>query len=106
MKGSTTRAEAEVSVTANASHTYYEMKVTSDYVQTGDTVSAVVMTAEDGTTYGLRHMANLWRGTEIGFEADETFSALIGKKITGLKLITQNGIYNFTVDALIPEKLP
>ena len=106
VKGTTTRAEAEVSVTANASHTYYEMKVTSDYVQTGDTVSAVVMTAEDGTTYGLRHMANLWRGTEIGFEADETFSALIGKKITGLKFITQNGIYNFTVDALIPEKLP
>ena len=106
VKGSTTRAEAEVSVTANASHTYYEMKVTSDYVQTGDTVSAVVLTAEDGTTYGLRHMANLWRGTEIGFEADETFSALIGKKITGLKFITQNGIYNFTVDALIPEKLP
>ena len=106
VKGTTTRAEAEVSVTANASHTYYEMNVTSDYVQTGDTVSAVVLTAEDGTTYGLRHMANLWRGTEIGFEADETFSALIGKKITGLKFITQNGIYNFTVDALIPEKLP
>ncbi len=106
VKGSTTRAEAEVSVTANASHTYYEMKVTSDYVQTGDTVSAVVLTAEDGTTYGLRHMANLWRGTEIGFEVDETFSALIGKKITGLEFITQNGIYNFTVDALIPEKLP
>ena len=106
VKGSTTRAEAEVSVTANASHTYYEMKVTSDLVQAGDTVSAVVLTAEDGTTYGLRHLANIWRGTEIGFEADETFTALIGKKITGLKYITQNGIYNFTVDALIPEKLP
>ncbi len=106
VNGSTTRAEAEVSVTANASHTYYEMKVTSDLVQAGDTVSAVVLTAEDGTTYGLRHLANIWRGTEIGFEADETFTALIGKKITGLKYITQNGIYNFTVDALIPEKLP
>ena len=106
VKGNTTRAEAEVSVTANASHTYYEMKITSDLVQAGDIVSAVVLTAEDGTTYGLRHLANIWRGTEIGFEADETFSALIGKKITGLKYITQNGIYNFTVDALIPDKLP
>ena len=106
VKGSTTRAEASVSVTANASHTYYEMKVTSDYVKAGDKVSAVVLTAEDGSTYGLRHLANIWRGTEIGFEADETFSALIGKKITGLKFITQTGIYNFTVDAFIPEKLP
>ena len=97
---------AQVSVTANASHTYYEMSVTSDYVQAGDQVSAVVLTADDGSTYGLRHIANMWRGTELGFNADEPAGALSGKKITGIRYYKQDGVYDLEVEAEIPQKLP
>ncbi|MBR3153606.1 MAG: S-layer homology domain-containing protein [Lachnospiraceae bacterium] len=34
-------------------------------------VNAIVVTDEDGNVYGLRHIANLWRRTEIGWNYDE-----------------------------------
>ena len=34
-------------------------------------VNAVVVTDADGNVYGLRHIANLWRQTEIGWNYDE-----------------------------------
>ena len=34
-------------------------------------VNAIVVTDEDGNVYGLRHIANMWRQTEIGWNYDE-----------------------------------
>lgn len=34
-------------------------------------VNAIVVTDENGNVYGLRHLANLWRQTEIGWNYDE-----------------------------------
>ena len=34
-------------------------------------VNAIVVTDKDGNVYGLRHSANLWRRTEIGWNYDE-----------------------------------
>ena len=34
-------------------------------------VNAIVVTDKDGNVYGLRHIANLWRRTEIGWNYDE-----------------------------------
>lgn len=60
----------------------------------GDTVytSGVVVTDEDGNMYALRHIANLWRGTEIGWNFDDAkFETLTGKKITNLRYFFSNG---------------
>ena len=66
-------------------------------------VSGVVLALDDGTKVGLRHIANLWRKTEIGFALDSDVCAAVkGKNIAGIAYITLDGVYNLSVDLAIP----
>ena len=58
-------------LTTNGRHTNYEMKLSGFGLDTStNKVYGVVLTAADGSEYGLRHVANIWRGTELGFNTD------------------------------------
>ncbi|UYJ30343.1 MAG: S-layer homology domain-containing protein [Clostridiaceae bacterium] len=70
-------------------HADYEMKVESDKIEKGQKVYAVVLTDTDGNTYGLHHVTEIWRATELGFESD---SALVGKTISAVTYYTEDGI--------------
>lgn len=70
-------------------HTDYEMEIESDKITEGQKVSAVVLTDTDGNTYGLRHVAEIWRATELGFGKD---SALVGKTISAVTYYTDDGV--------------
>lgn len=70
-------------------HADYEMKVESDKIAKGQKVYAVVLTDTDGNTYGLHHVTEIWRATELGFEAD---SALVGKTISAVTYYTDDGV--------------
>ena len=70
-------------------HADYEMKVESDKIEKGQKVYAVVVTDTDGNSYGLRHVAEIWRATELGFESD---SALVGKTISAVTYYTDDGV--------------
>ncbi len=82
-------------------HTDYEIKVESDKIKEGQKVSAVVLTDTDGNTYGLRHVAEIWRATELGFESD---SALAGKTISAVTYYTDDGVIklNLTEKLYVP----
>lgn len=70
-------------------HVDYEMKVESDKITKGQKVYAVVLTDTDGNTYGLHHVTEIWRATELGFESD---SALVGKTISAVTYYTDDGV--------------
>lgn len=70
-------------------HADYEMKVESDKIEKGQKVYAVVLTDTDGNTYGLHHVTEIWRATELGFESD---SALVGKTISAVTYYTEDGV--------------
>lgn len=70
-------------------HADYEIKVESDKIEKGQKVYAVVLTDTDGNSYGLRHVVEIWRATELGFEAD---SALVGKTISAVTYYTDDGV--------------
>ena len=70
-------------------HADYEMKVESDKITKGQKVYAVVLTDTDGNTYGLHHVTESWRATELGFESD---SALVGKTISAVTYYTDDGV--------------
>ena len=70
-------------------HADYEMKVESDKIEKGQKVYAVVVTDTDGNSYGLRHVAEIWRATELGFESD---SALVGKTISAVTYYIDDGV--------------
>ena len=73
--GKATGAASEATATiakfkAPGHHADYEMKVESDKIEKGQKVYAVVLTDTDGNTYGLHHVTEIWRATELGFESD------------------------------------
>lgn len=63
-------SDVTAALTVGGRHTYYEIKVTGmnqiDANLASD-VSALTLTASDGTVYGLRHVCEIWRGSELGF---------------------------------------
>ncbi|MBQ9438490.1 MAG: hypothetical protein IJU50_09160, partial [Lachnospiraceae bacterium] len=71
----------------------------------GDEVSGVVLTDSDGTKYGLRHIVNLWRGTQIGWNSDEPMNKMRGKKITDITYYTNTAVYDYPVSISLDDSL-
>ncbi len=82
-------------------HADYEIKVESDKIEKGQKVYAVVLTDTDGNSYGLRHVVEIWRATELGFEADP---ALVGKTISAVTYYTEDGIIKLNLAQ--PQYIP
>lgn len=84
-------------------HADYEIKVESDKIEKGQKVYAVVLTDTDGNSYGLRHVVEIWRATELGFEAD---SPIVGKTIKTITYYTDNGVIklNLAQEQYIPQQ--
>ena len=97
-----TDSEATISgFTANGHHTKYEFTVNSDKITKGEKVYGVVLTDTEGNNYGLRHVVEIWRATELGFNAD---SAVVGKTIKQITYYTDNG--TFVLDLAEPQYIP
>ena len=65
-------------------------------------VSGIILVANDGTRVGLRHIANIWRGPEIGFNFDSAvYEALSGKTIVTIEILTKEGYYAFKPEIAI-----
>ncbi len=59
-------------------------------------VSGIILTADDGTRVGLRHIANIWRGQQAGFRFDSAeYSALAGKTIVSVEFLTRDSHFAF-----------
>ncbi len=80
------------SVSLNARHTDVEIQLSVLQVGAGESVSGVILTTEDGSRYPLRHLTNLWRSTEIGWNYDDSgFEDLAGKTITNIRYYMPDG---------------
>ena len=66
-------------------------------------VSGVVLTDDNGTKYGLRHIANLWRGTEIGWNLDDL--DLAGRTIKNVRYITKDAVIDYPTEIAVEEVL-
>ena len=72
---------------------YYKLKVTKGLPKDiASMVSAVTLhTKEDNKTYGLRHVAEIWCGTELGFEDTGVYAGLQGKTIDKITYYLNDG---------------
>jgi len=67
-------------------------------------ISGIILTADDGTKVGLRHIANIWRGTQLGFNLDSVaYAALKGKTITAIEYLTAADHFSFAADLKVAE---
>ena len=74
-----------------------------------DTVYGAVINTTDGTTYGLCHLENIWKGYELAWSTgyttesngchlnSEHFESMIGKTIDSVTYYASNGIYTLDI---------
>ena len=76
-----------------------------------------MITTTDGTQYGLRHVENIWKGTEFawgtGFTTQshgcpisgEHYKSMMGKTIDAVTYYTENGVVKYDIDdTYVPYK--
>lgn len=89
----------------------------SDKIIKNTKVLAAVITTTDGTQYGLRHVENIWKGTELawgtGFTTQvhgcpisgEHYASMMGKTIDAVTYYTENGVVKYDIDdTYVPVK--
>lgn len=86
-------------------HTDYEIVLNGfealDY--DNNRIYAVVVKTSDGTEYGLRHVYEIWRGTELGWDGDDAYyGSTSGKTITEIVYYTAEGVYELPVNIELP----
>ena len=87
-------------VNSSGRHVNIEIKLTgTEGVESGDKISGIILTDAEGNNYALRHIANIWRAIEIGWNYDEL--PLDGKTITNIRYIKQDTVIDYPVDISI-----
>lgn len=101
----------------------YQLNLNFDKVADSDKISkdtkvlAAVITTTKGTQYGLRHVENIWRGTEFawgtGFTTQahgcpisgEHYKSMMGETIDAVTYYTENGVVKYDIkDTYVPVK--
>ena len=101
----------------------YQLNLNSDKVADSDKISgntkvlAAVITTTDGTQYGLRHVENIWKGTELAWGtgvttqahgcpiSGEHYASMMGKTIDAVTYYTENGVVKYDIDdTYVPYK--
>ena len=73
-----------------------------EFLPEEENVTGAILTTEDGTAVGLRHMANIWKKNELGIDSS-VYEALKGQTITKITWITENDTYVLPVDLYVTE---
>ena len=85
--------------------------------QSGTQIYGVIVSTKEGNDYGMRHLENIWRVTELAWctgyttavhncpTSSEHYKAMMGQHINKVTYYTSQGIYEIPVDNLyVPKK--
>lgn len=107
-------AEAELST--DSKYGDYQINVTSEELQNSEKVYAVVLSTEEGSSYGLRHLENIWRNTALAWCTGFTdtvhgcptssahYEAIMGQTINKITYFTSEGKKSFETNLYVPVK--
>ena len=108
----TKQVQAEFKTKSN--HGDYQLKIEKTELKSiininNETVYGAVINTTDGTTYGLCHQENIWKGYELAWSTgyttesngchlnSEHFESMIGKTIDSVTYYASNGIYTLDI---------
>ncbi len=104
------------SFTTNTTYGDYQLNLDGVNFDT-DTLNGIVISTTDGSSYGLRHMENIWFGTQLSWSTGFTtqthgcplsfahYESMMGKTIDKLTYYTAEGIYSIDIeDVYVPKK--
>ena len=120
VQGDVQALDVTASLTTNTTYGDYQVEVEvdldSDTVKSMGNVYGVILSTREGTDYGMRHLENVWRTTEIawctGFTtsvhncptSSEHYKAMMGQTINQITYITAGGIYTIDTELYVPVK--
>ncbi len=73
-----------------------------------ETVYGVVLETKEGNSFGLHHVTNLWRNTQLGFPyynadgSESSYAGLFGSTLSKVTYYTNSGVYEIPADVTIP----
>ena len=115
----TTINSSEAVLTTVSSYGDYQLSIPeiTDYVTPGtDKVYAVVIGTKEGDSYGLRHMENIWRVSELSFATGFTeavhncptssahYKKIMGQTINKITYYTDKGVFTVNTNKYVPVK--
>lgn len=119
--GSTKQADgATATLKIDSNHGDYKIKVEHLDLSKNAVVYGVALSAVDSegktTSYGLRHLENIWKQTKLAFStgfvteshgnhlSSEHYKSIMGKTINKITYFTSDGNYEFATDLYVPVK--
>ena len=117
MKGATAQklSDASIDFTTDTKYGDYELDV-NGLPKTVNTVYGVVISTKEGDNYGLRHLENIWKKTELAWSTgfvttshgntldSKDYKKMMGQTINKITYYTDNGIYEIDADQYVPVK--
>ena len=119
VKGTETAvSDAKASIADSSNYGDYQISLSGDELTEDKlgTVYGVVLNTEEGSSYGLRHLENIWLRTNFAFStgftatahgntlAPEHYKAIMGQTINSITYYTSTGIKTVAVDLYVPIK--
>lgn len=119
--GSTKQADsATATLKIDSNHGDYKIKVANLDLSKDAVVYGVALSAVDSkgktTSYGLRHLENIWKRTELAFSTgfvteshgsplrSEHYKSIMGKTINKITYFTSDGNFEFDTKLYVPVK--
>lgn len=117
VKGATAQklSDASIDFTTNTRYGDYQLDV-NGLPETVNTVYGVVISTKEGDNYGLRHLENIWKKTELAWSTgfvttshgntldSKDYVKMMGQTINKITYYTDNGIYEIDADQYVPVK--
>ena len=118
LQGDVQALDADATLYTSSSYGDYQLDVDLDEetVTKLGNVYGVILSTKEGNDYGLRHMENVWRTTELAWctgyttevhgspTSSDHYKAMMGQTISKITYITAGGIYTINADIYVPVK--
>lgn len=112
----TTLTNAKTEFSTSSKYGDYQLDITSEDLKNVNTVYGVVVSTKKGSSYGLRHVENIWKKTKLawstGFVTEshgntldsKDYAAMMGQTINKVTYYTDQGIYEIPMDQQVAKK--
>ena len=112
----TTLTNAKTEFSTSSKYGDYQLDITSEDLKNVNTVYGVVVSTKEGSSYGLRHVENIWKKTKLawstGFVTEshgntldsKDYAAMMGQTINKVTYYTDQGIYEIPMDQKVAKK--
>ena len=112
----TTLTNATTEFSTSSRYGDYQLDITSEDLKNVNTVYGVVVSTKEESSYGLRHVENIWKKTKLawstGFVTEshgntldsKDYAAMMGQTINKVTYYTDQGIYEIPMDQQVAKK--